>query len=93
MPRYHFNSADGSREPDREGTELPDEASARTEAIKFAGEVLKHAPEQLWESGQWRVEVTDDNGALLFTVITLTVDAARPDAPRVRTRASPAGVA
>ena len=79
MPRYHFHSADGSRERDRDGTDLPDETTARMEAIKYAGEVLQHSPEGLWERGQWRVEVTNDDNALLFTVITLAVDAPKPE--------------
>ena len=32
------------------------------------GEVLRDAPEGLWDRGQWRVEVTDGEDALLFTV-------------------------
>lgn len=68
MPRYHFHSADGARERDRDGIVLPDDAAARTEAVRFAGEVLRDAPESLWNRGQWRVEVTDGDDALLFTV-------------------------
>ena len=30
---------------------------------------------KLWKCGQWRVEVTGEDGALLFTVITVAVDA------------------
>jgi hypothetical protein len=32
----------------------------------------------LWHSGHWRVEVTDEDNALLFTVITLAVNAPKP---------------
>jgi hypothetical protein len=78
MPRYHFHSADGDRDYDRVGSDLPDEAAARLEAVRYAGEVLRWNAAELWERGQWRVEVTDDAGALLFTVITLAVDAPRP---------------
>ena len=78
MPRYHFHCADGHREPDLEGTELADDEAAQHTAIAFAGEVLKHDPKDLWQKGQWRVEVTDAQGALLFTVITLAVDASKP---------------
>ena len=78
MPRYHFHCADGHREPDLEGTELADDEAAQHTAIAFAGEVLKYDPKDLWQKGQWRVEVTDAQGALLFTVITLAVDAPKP---------------
>lgn len=78
MPRYHFHCADGSREPDVEGTELPDEGAAQLEAMRYAGEVLQHEPGRIWSEGQWRVEVTDEKDTLLFIVITIAVDAPRP---------------
>jgi hypothetical protein len=62
MPRYFFTTADGIREPDIDGTELPDVATARVEAIKFAGEVLSDHPEIIWDGEDFRVEVSDENG-------------------------------
>lgn len=78
MPRYHFHCADGARDTDVDGTELENDEAARAAAISFAGETLRHSPNSLWEKGHWRVEVTDADNALLFTVITLAVDAPRP---------------
>ena len=75
MPRYFFGSVDGQREPDEEGEELPNLEAAQLHAMQYAGEVLKSDPALLWKHGQWRVEVTDDTGELLFTVITLAIDA------------------
>lgn len=75
MPIYHFHSADGERVQDRDGIELADDREARTEAVRFAGAALAQAPDQLWDSGHWRVEVTDHDDELLFTVITLAVAA------------------
>lgn len=78
MPRYHFHCADGKREMDVDGTELEDIQSAQLEAIKFAGEVLRNEPEAIWADGQWRVEVTNGDNVLLFTLITLAIDAPKP---------------
>ena len=75
MPRYFFDLADGRREVDRDGVDLPDVAAARAAAVRFAGELLSGEPEQLWEKHQWRVEVTGEDGALLCTVIALAFDA------------------
>ena len=75
MPRYHFSSVDGQRDPDPEGTELADLAAARQLAVQYAGEVLQSDPAIVWHNGQWRVEVTDDEGVLLFTLLTLAIDA------------------
>ena len=78
MPRYYFHTADGHRWSDPEGSELPDEQTARVEAVTFAAEVLRGRAEEIWRDGQWRVEVTDDQNALLCTVIVLGIDAPRP---------------
>ena len=44
MPRYHFGSVDGHREPDEEGKELPDLEAAKAHAMEYAGDVLKSDP-------------------------------------------------
>lgn len=73
MPRYFFATADGTREPDDVGTELPNLATARVEAIKYAGEVLSDHPEIIWDGEDFRVEVSDEDGLMLFTVITMAM--------------------
>jgi len=78
MPRYHFHCADGSREPDVDGIELANDEAAQQEAVALAGQILKDDPKLIWNKGQWRVEVTDDSNMLLFTVVTLAMDAPRP---------------
>lgn len=75
MPTYHFHSANGGRFLDRDGIELRDLAEARLNAVQLAGEVLRDHPEHIWEAGHWRVEVTDHRNVLLFTVVTLVIDA------------------
>lgn len=75
MPRYFFHTADGGRHPDDTGVVLRDVAAARREAIRFAGSLLDEEPDLLCNSRDLRVEVTNSRQRLLFTVITLTVDA------------------
>ena len=77
MPRYFFDSIDGHRERDHEGIELHGELAAQAAAIRYAGEVLALQPTKLADHGQWRVEVTDEQGLLLFTVYTAAVSAAK----------------
>jgi hypothetical protein len=72
--KYYFHTADGSRDRDTDGTELPNLAAARRQAIIYAGDCMSHDPEILNES-DFRVEVTDENDLLLITVITLAVNA------------------
>jgi hypothetical protein len=75
MPRYFFHTADGSRDRDLVGTELNNYREARAAAIQYAGDVLSHEPEQLWDDADFRIEVTDETGLMLFTVIMLAIDA------------------
>ena len=75
MQRFFFHTADGSRDRDTTGTELPDQGTARVRAIQYAGECLTHEPSVLWDGRDFRVEVTDESGALLFTIITLAINA------------------
>ena len=82
MPHYFFHHADGKRDYDREGVELPNDQAAQLEAIRYAGSVLKDDPAAIWDHGAWRVEVTDCRRSLLFTVITIAIDAPRPDVAR-----------
>lgn len=75
MSRYFFNTADGSRERDTTGVELRDDSAARKEGIKFAGDVMSHEPDVLWDGHEFRIEVMNEENDLLFTIITLAVDA------------------
>jgi hypothetical protein len=71
--RYFFHTADGSRDRDETGTEFPDDATARKQAVMFAGEYIADNPDILAGRHDFRVEVTDDHDMLLFTVIALAV--------------------
>lgn len=75
MPHYYFHTADGTRDVDRTGVELVDDAAARREAIRFGGAVMNEQPDVLWDGKDFRVEVTNEAGDLLFTIIMLAVDA------------------
>jgi hypothetical protein len=75
MPHYFFNTANGARERDDQGIDLPNDATARVEAIRFAGSVLSDEPDLLWDGQEFRVEVADAEGTLLFTIKMAAVDA------------------
>ena len=75
MPRFFFHRADGVFDHDDEGTELPDLAAARIEAVRFAAEFMKDKPQEVWKGHNFRIEVSDDQGMLLCTVVILGIDA------------------
>lgn len=66
MPRFHFNVHDGEDLPDRTGTELADWQDARLEAIRIAGAILRGDPGRIALGEDWRMEVTDETGLMLF---------------------------
>jgi hypothetical protein len=66
MPRFHFNVYDGVDAPDCDGTELPDWDTAREEAIRLSGELLRDSAKQMALGEDWRMEVTDETGLILF---------------------------
>ena len=66
MPRYHFNVFDRDGTPDLDGTELPNHNAARREAIRLAGALLEQEGERLGLGEDWRMEVTDGTGLILF---------------------------
>jgi hypothetical protein len=66
MPRYFFNVVDGVSLPDPDGVELPDLRTARIEAIRFSAQCLSEAADSFWDSEEWRLNVTDDHGLILF---------------------------
>jgi hypothetical protein len=77
MPMYFFNTVDGRRYPDEEGSDLPDFAAVRAKATRVIGELLKEQPEDLWDTGRLRVEVTDGTGAdVLLLEVSMTGRAA-----------------
>jgi len=73
--RFFFNLAGAVYDPDNEGHELANVSVARIEAVKFAGEFLRDRPEVVWLGEEFRVEVTNGQRLLLFTVIVLGIDA------------------
>lgn len=72
--RYFFHTADGSRERDTEGVALASLHDARVEAIKFAGDRIAEQPDMLADGRPFRVEVTNEHGLQLFTVVTFAID-------------------
>ena len=75
MQRYFFNLADEAYPVDLQGIEFSSLADARVEAVRFAGEVFCDRPELASVNGEFRVEVTDPNRAMLFTLVTTANDA------------------
>ena len=68
MPRYFFHVYDGSSSLDQEGTEFPDIYTAQAQAIRTSGEILRDMGAQFWDGTEWRLEVADARGQVLFVL-------------------------
>jgi hypothetical protein len=83
MPQYHFNVYDGIQLLDEKGVELPDTNFARREAIRYAGTLLEDGAAKDSLGNEWRMEVTDKVGLVLFRLDFLLTPspAMRPTEP------------
>jgi len=68
MERYFFDIKDGHDLPDEEGSEWPDLAAVRIEAVRYAAEVLKEMPERFWNAEEWTMTVSDRHRKKQFTL-------------------------
>lgn len=79
MPKYFFQVSGGNHVLDVEGSELPNASAARIQGIKFAGEILRDMPTMLYETADLKIDVTDENGRVLFAVrVTTFSDSGSP---------------
>ena len=71
MPKYFFNIENGAYAPDSEGVALSGVAEAQAQATTMAGEMLREGSARLWETGEWRLKVTDEAGGAVFVLSLL----------------------
>ena len=74
MPRYYFHVHDGSTLLDHEGSELPDLQAARREALQVAKGLLDSADRRKDLGEEWRIEVTNQTGSLIFRMDFLVAE-------------------
>ncbi len=75
MPRYHFSVLDDTAYIDNAGTELASIHEARREPRRYAGELLADSARGFSPDREWRVEVTDNLGLVLFRLAVAMTDA------------------
>ena len=68
MSLYFFNVYDGHSTMDTDGTDLPNRQSARHEAIRLTGHILRDDATRLLPDEEWRLEVIDTAGLLVLTL-------------------------
>lgn len=66
MPRYYFHIHDGRSIIDVDGVVLPDTGEARRKAIRLSGQYFENEADLVSLGEEWRMEVTDEHGLILF---------------------------
>lgn len=74
MPLYYFDVNDGTREPDLTGSEFASLDTARTQAIRYAGELLRDNADAIWDGNGLRVEVSDERRTPIFAIVTSAIE-------------------
>ena len=75
MARYFFDVTNFDFWPDTEGSELPSLFDARVESVRLSGELLRDQAEQFWQGPEWRVDVKDAAGLVLFSLTIMVTEA------------------
>ncbi len=70
MPRFFFHVHHGSDQGyiDRIGENLPDGGSAFRMATRYAGESIRDLDGELKPDAEWRLDVSDTRGRLLYCI-------------------------
>ncbi|WP_260597788.1 DUF6894 family protein [Sphingomonas endolithica] len=76
MPIYHINVRTESHIATAVEVERDDLTSLRIEMAHFVGELLRDHAELIWTDEDWRVDVSDDAGLILYVMNITASDTA-----------------
>lgn len=76
MPRYHIELRTQDRIWDTLDVVMGDTNEVRVEVAQFIGELLKDHADKIWVDEEWRVDVTDETGLVLFVMHLMVTNSA-----------------
>jgi hypothetical protein len=76
VPQYNIELRSQERVWETLAVESADQTALRVEVAKFVGELLKDHAEKIWIDEDWRVDVTDHTGLILFVMQITVINAA-----------------
>ncbi len=76
MTNYHIKLRTAERIWETLAVETEDLTALRTEVARFVGELLKDHAQEVWHDQDWRVDVTDEEGSILYVMHILATDTA-----------------
>lgn len=75
MPRYFFDVRDGQQICDDVGVILTDLTAARRHALRYVSALISELDDSFWAAEEWQVDVRDESGMMLFSLMLVGVDA------------------
>lgn len=81
MPSYNIELRTAERVWEARKVKAADHTELRASVAKFVGELLQEHSRQLWLDQEWRVDVTDRTGMILFIMHLFVTDSAALHAP------------
>jgi hypothetical protein len=76
MATYHIALRTESHVREALEVEKDDLTALRVELARFVGELLRDHPNQIWEDEDWRMDVTDADGLILYVMQISATDSA-----------------
>lgn len=77
MARYNIALRTESHVSETLAVEMSDLTELRVEVARFVGQLLRDHANQIWVDEDWRVDVTDETGLILYVMqLTATNSAA-----------------
>ena len=77
MARYNIALRTESHVSETLAVEMSDLTELRVEVARFVGQLLRDHANQIWVDEDWRVDVTDESGLILYVMqLTATNSAA-----------------
>jgi hypothetical protein len=76
MPHYNIELRSADRVWETLDVDRDDIAALRVEMARFVGQLLRDHAEQVWIDQDWRVDVTDDRGLILYVMHIFATDTA-----------------
>lgn len=82
MARYNIELRTQDRVWETLTVEKEDHTALRQEVARFMGELLRDHADQIWVDEEWRLDVTDERGLILFVMHLFVTNSAALSAPR-----------
>ena len=68
MPAYSINLCANAEIADTMIVEMADLLQVRIELARFVGEMLRDHADLIWEDQDWRIDVSDGDGLILYAL-------------------------